>query len=414
MTGVNDLSSAGVQKSNGANKMKSVKCVCLALVIACVISGFPVLHAQGDSLEKLISANESHQAGIRSFDVHIDVYAPKQPQSAAELLKWATGGTGKSVLFFKCRWSKSGAKERFNFKPLVQIELHGQPQRFLDVLISDGNEYVLENWNEDARQTISPAMQGALRAQVRLHKNEFVNLDPSMFLLVNPRVDITEPRLGTREYIARFKTVAVTKNTPELAVIRLTGDSRGIVKNNEHVELELSKAHGFSISRLEKKKNSSPSAKEFGVEVQSMQHRVVKFVPCGDGLYFPLETEYSIVDASTKKPVLLGRCLVEIASLNETIPGERFELVFPKDAIVHDQVAVPGEDHWMLWGADNKPVKEVKSKAELIAMDPNYKPPGTPTGSNWNALSVLASALVAIVIVGVGARWLLGIREQRK
>lgn len=89
-------------------------------------------------------------------------------------------------------------------------------------------------------------------------------------------------------------------------------------------------------------------------------------------MHFPEVVTSSRIDSSTREIPISRWELKSITSVNEPIDSRVFELVFPEDCLVIDSTSI-GEVKWCLWGPDNRPVREVANRDELLQIEEIYK-----------------------------------------
>jgi hypothetical protein len=109
------------------------------------------------------------------------------------------------------------------------------------------------------------------------------------------------------------------------------------------------------------------------VDFESRQRRTVsvdmisevkEFRSCGDGVFFPTESEYRYVRSDHETPTMVSTFVVKDLRVNEPLAAEAFDFRFPEHAIVVHK-PVGGVPKRQLWGSDNQPVRTITSGKDL-------------------------------------------------
>jgi hypothetical protein len=95
---------------------------------------------------------------------------------------------------------------------------------------------------------------------------------------------------------------------------------------------------------------------------------VKEFADCGNGVYFPKIVEFQNThraDVPSNGDGIFVTVRATALSINTTIPDESFDFQFPENLLVRQVLPGGKTDAMILWGANNKPLKEFHSDQEL-------------------------------------------------
>lgn len=361
------------------------------------ISSIATCQLRAQDVEAILSRHESTRAGLWSLHVKADCYAPSEGGFASGLVNLLIGGQQKLPLVYQCEWIVEGPNEKISYTPLVDKELNGLPNNYFELVFRDGKEYLLENWNRDNPQSVSPSAQGSVRAYIGLQREAFIRKDPGMNSLFLPRVLMNEPRLNLRRLIGRFGTSEVASEDDSTVVIRLKRDSARILDPSENMEVTLAKNFGYLVSCIAVVNDSVLNPTELGKNASRIELRVADFHSLEDGIYFPSLSTYTVVDSFRNTKVKLAEYQFQVVSVNDDIADDVFVMNFPKDVLVIDSSSDPKEVKWFLWGDGNRPAREVDSIAELSATDEGDK--GSRMRSTLYGIILFSSSLVVFFVI---------------
>ena len=250
---------------------------------------------------------------------------------------------------------------------------------------------------------ISPSVQGSVKTYIKLASSEFVYLDPSRDLLLRPRFELSASRFALRDLVRKIAECRILTDDDSQVLLRLSGDSEGLIKEFEHLEIQLSPRFGNLVSKFSRINRKKKSVSEFGVAMDRAEFEVTRFKDLGDGVIMPVAVDYRIHDSNGGEPLMMSRMIVSrIRMVNRAVGIADFEMRFPEHSLVVDQASSPGEVKWWLWGPGNKPLTQIQSKGELFQLDKNPAVPAKrPVVSR---LAWFLSAVVVVIVVVFTAR----------
>ena len=320
-----------------------------------------------DQIRTVLDAHERALGLIHSLDLRIDVQGwdnvgPRVKQGRTEILS--------------ARWSRKGTLER------IRTELHGRqrdekgrPVNLADIFRDGSKTRILRNWDPADPQPITPRHQGTVSAYVEDQTASVGDHDPACSLLLAFPLGGSYPARHTlADLVRQAPKVHFLNRIPqdggELWQIRLDHPGRDgqPAPAGSYVDVVLDPAANYLAQRL-----TVHIASQQVVDFESRQRRTVsvdmiteikRFHSCGDGVFFPIESEYRFVRSDHKSPTMVSTFSVKDLRVNEPLAADAFDFRFPEHAIVVHK-PVNGVPKRQLWGGDNQPIRTITSMKDL-------------------------------------------------
>ena len=294
-----------------------------------------------EQVRTVLDAHESALGLIHSLDLRIDVHGwdnvgPRVKQGRTEILS--------------ARWSRKGPLER------IRTEVHerqrderGRPVNLADIFRDGSKTRILRNWDPADPQPIAPGRQGTVSAYVEDQAASVGDYDPACSLLLSFSLGVSSggsspARHTLADLVRRAPKLHFLNRVPqdggELWQIRLDHPGRDgeAAPAGNYVDVVLDPAANYLARRL-----TVHIASQQVVDFESRQRRTVavdmisevkKFHSCGDGVFFPIESEYRYVRSDHETPTMVSTFVVKDLQVNEPLAADAFDFRFPEHARV--------------------------------------------------------------------------------
>jgi hypothetical protein len=343
--------------------------------------------------QALIDANSQTVDLIRSIQVNYTVGKLDNPKHPIDQVSWSREARRERIKIFT---------DAAGFEPTSD----GRPQGISDLLI-DGDAYkLLRNWDPKNPQKITPVKQGTVRATMGPQTNVNATTHaPSYDLYFE--VDCM-PRRTLRELAKVSPKVTckgqVQMDGRELWLLSLESPEETTATTmKKYYDIYLDPNAGHMIRKLVV--NSNVMMPDGKIVKDAHAHEVLDYKDFGDGIFVPTRIRHGTPEK------WLSELVVTSIKVNEPIPPETFEMVWPKYAQIVHFPPVDGKLKVEVWG-DDKPIQEIKGigdlrtvEAELrndprtaadIGPDPGVRPP--PPMATLTKLFIGFVALLALMI----------------
>ena len=315
------------------------------------------------SPQSLVEAHESAIAAIRLIDLTYE--------QGVESVR----GVASSQQPVSCRWTADvlARRERFRFKDYYRDEVtKSGPYPGYREVSRNGTEYrILEQWDWNRTQKLTPFEQRGVFAMIDPTLGEslqYRRLSPSKQLLWSFYLS-SGKHFSLRELwmLAGNSHVEGGHVLCGLAVQRLVlRDIKPAVVGLDdpqaipELDIDIDPISMMVLRQVERFGNVlAKDAKNQQRSTFETRHEVVKVRPLAGGILLPVRIEHiaRLNDKETSK------CWTQIvdAQINEPLAEDALTFRFPEYALVKHLPAVNGLNKIELWGADDRPIKEIKS-----------------------------------------------------
>jgi hypothetical protein len=174
---------------------------------------------------------------------------------------------------------------------------------------------------------------------------------------------------------------------------------------NTYFDIFIEPSKSFCVRRLVKHQTSEEvvagKKESYPMEVD---RTVLRFKDFGDGVFVPEEVETKLTVKRAEPFCAITHTDVKVLALNQPLAEDALSFHFPKDVqVIDSRTSTVTTNTVFLWGADDKPVKEIKSLEDLPGYQlPPVTPPPSPDHKSskvwWILLLVNAVLLMALLL----------------
>ncbi len=359
-------------------------------ILGCVLAIFilaPESWGQALDLPALI---DRHEKGVQLLERFDTVVSVKQVS--------VDGNTANDPLW-TIRWSQEGSKSRQrhrNDSSPTQDE-KGNPTNVGDIYVDGEFLYEIANWDLSKSKVIPDRyLQGLVKAWKRPHSPE-ARKSPynvaAYFALIEIQSGPTDEPRTLREFVAKSPKATysgeVEMDGRKLHRIEMLHPDTRNQKyfRNCNLELFLDPDAGYMIRRLKLQGSKDGSLKRPEMEIETV---VLEFKKEKNGSFFPVKTE-----TSSRYPDFSSKVSMEATklTLNTPLPKDALDFAFPENAVVTFDNIDGIKRQAFLWGADNKPVKQIREFDDLPPLEP-------PSSQNRGSTLIVLGTLLALLVLG--------------
>jgi hypothetical protein len=317
-----------------------------------------------------VKAQSGALATIRSFDVSYDCYY----QTPADGGAWSA--EAKSLAK---RWSKNGVLER------CRLEGFGRLRIFNDSFFDGTRVSMLSGWNPHDPPKITPRSQQRVRAAIQPTSEFEDGTRSALDFLFAFRLMGAQSKDGTQfdeirtleKLVAQSPKVDLRVEPPagkQGTLIVLTVAAPGVgddPPNGNYFVIVLDPAVNYMVRRVEGHNLKFPLTLPGRGRVKQhavFEREVTRFRNFGEGAFFPVEVQERTIQQSTHTVVSKARIVATTIVVNQPLPKDAFDFRFPNNAVVTkvlDNNRSKAAEAW-LWGPDNKPAKQIRSRKDLL------------------------------------------------
>ncbi|MFO7905659.1 MAG: hypothetical protein R6U98_23580 [Pirellulaceae bacterium] len=162
---------------------------------------------------------------------------------------------------------------------------------------------------------------------------------------------------------------------------------------------------GFLARRVDLEERTTYVGQEYAGGRETIYTRIVRdvieFKACGDGVFVPTKVELrNYNEGEEGDPFSKVSFVATDLVVNQTLSPDAFDFRFPENSlVVYAAGAAGGQRKAQLWGADNKPVKEITSPGDLPPGVPS--PPQVDTGELPARALLVGGGFVLLLILSV-------------
>jgi hypothetical protein len=336
------------------------------------------------TLQDIANANASTIALIRSLEAEINFSAerllpPKNPHQKVTSIYWAFDSMQERIII-----TNNKTKPREN----------GRTNDRIDIFRDGKKEKRLQNWDPLHPQIITPLDQGTVAAWIFPHHKRPRGMDPQealMFVFTPDGLSLSELLQGKATDI-KFNKKIINNNKECYQIHCSYRESGGI-------ETILDFLIDPEINFLVRQMNSEIITKNQDGTQSSFftQRTVTDFFLGNDGVCVPTSIKYeSFSSPKQNHAESLGLVQIHLKKINQPLSTKAFDFIFPKDSLVSENPLIKGNVKVWLWGADNKPLREILSPDDLLLGDPTASP--SQTRGNWVRLILILGGTILIII----------------
>ena len=325
------------------------------------------MQASGDgdpTLADVVSAHEAALGSIHKIELtmrHDNRYfASGKPLSEPDSWTW--------------HWAKDGSTQRMRFRTEPAVRSDGLPDGIYDLLADDREVRMLQNWDPDAPQKITPLNQGSLSAQIsqRDRGSPFV-ANPEKHLLWRFDFDVVGESwslgdLVRESGVAELAGKADIDGHPTWHIRVLDPKSGGTVMPGFGFDIFVDPAVNFFVRRViehhrDIKQEINGVEETYPIDVT---RTVTTFHDAGGGVFVPTSMKFRAVSGSSDQREMACETSVTELKVNEDLSPGALDFRFPEDALViYSPPLSPTRQRVVLWGPDNLPRKEITNRHDI-------------------------------------------------
>ena len=325
------------------------------------------MQASGDgdlTLADVVSAHEAALGSIHKIELtmrHDNRYfASGKPLSEPDSWTW--------------HWAKDGSTQRMRFRTEPAVRSDGLPDGIYDLLADDREVRMLQNWDPDAPQKITPLNQGSLSAQIsqRDRGSPFV-ANPEKHLLWRFDFDVVGESwslgdLVRESGVAELAGKADIDGHPTWHIRVLDPKSGGTVMPGFGFDIFVDPAVNFFVRRViehhrDIKQEINGVEETYPIDVT---RTVTTFHDAGGGVFVPTSMKFRAVSGSSDRREMACETSVTDLKVNEDLSPGALDFRFPEDALViYSPPLSPTRQRVVLWGPDNLPRKEITNRHDI-------------------------------------------------
>ena len=325
------------------------------------------MQASGDgdpTLADVVSAHEAALGSIHKIELtmrHDNRYfASGKPLSEPDSWTW--------------HWAKDGSTQRMRFRTEPAVRSDGLPDGIYDLLADDREVRMLQNWDPDAPQKITPLNQGSLSAQIsqRDRGSPFV-ANPEKHLLWRFDFDVVGDSwslgdLVRESGVAELAGKADIDGHPTWHIRVLDPKSGGNVMPGFGFDIFVDPAVNFFVRRViehhrDIKQEINGVEETYPIDVT---RTVTTFHDAGGGVFVPTSMKFRAVSGSSDQREMVCETSVTDLKVNEDLSPGALDFRFPEDALViYSPPLSPTRQRVVLWGPDNLPRKDITNRHDI-------------------------------------------------
>ncbi len=325
------------------------------------------MQASGDgdpTLADVVSAHEAALGSIHKIELTMRhdnrSLASGKPLSEPDSWTW--------------HWANDGSTQRMRFRTEPAVRSDGLPDGIYDLLADDREVRMLQNWDPDAPQKITPLNQGSLSAQIspRDRGSPFV-VNPEKHLLWRFDFDVVGESwslgdLVRESGVAELAGKADIDGHPTWHIRVLDTKSGGTVMPGFGFDIFVDPAVNFFVRRViehhrDIKQEINGVEETYPIDVT---RTVTTFHDAGGGVFVPTSMKFRAVSGSSDRREMVCETSVTDLKVNEDLSPGALDFRFPEDALViYSPPLSPTRQRVVLWGPDNLPRKEITNSHDI-------------------------------------------------
>ncbi len=346
------------------------------------------------SLSELVEAHMSAVRAIHEIQLQMDLSGERFVPKHVGPLRIATW-----------HWAWKRELERVRYVDhSVERRDDGLTNNCGDALVDGTTFKWLMNWDPDHPQKITPAKQGTVDARIGPQDGIFPGRDTKnqlLWVFVKPSGDAV--RYSLAELAERSVPPVILKGTVRIGdheCWHIHAYLPGIGSNltgGTSFDIFIDPSVNFSVRKVEElQKLVSLNGGQGDPIFVHIEREVKEFADLGKGVFVPLKVETRFYDQGRSEAASIMTAKVSKIVVNRPLSPDAFDFKFPENVqVVHRPKN--GKARVQLWGADNKPIREIRSPADLLGDGQQAGQPGKNL-SGWY-VAIAAVILLSIVFV---------------
>ena len=325
------------------------------------------MQASGDGDPTLADVVSAHEAALGSIHkIELTMCHDTRSFASGKPLSDRDSWTG--------HWAKDSSTQRMRFRTEPAVRSDGLPDGIYDLLADDREVRMLQNWDPDAPQKITPLNQGSLSAQIspRDRGSPFV-VNPEKHLLWRFDFDVVGESwslgdLVRESGVAELAGKADIDGHPTWHIRVLDPKSGGTVMPGFGFDIFVDPAANFFVRRViehhrDIKQEINGVEETYPIDVT---RTVTTFHDAGGGVFVPTSMKFRAVSGSSDRREMVCETSVTDLKVNEDLSPGALDFRFPEDALViYSPPLSPTRQRVVLWGPDNLPRKEITNMHDI-------------------------------------------------
>jgi len=336
--------------------------MCKTAVISLAISvgsllGTAPASAEDNEVQKLVDRHEAAQALVATVEVTMDLYQQQYSNQAP---------IGKSLKYLHFTWAKNGPRERIQEKAIRHPERDDTVfDSFADYLVDGKTLSSLRKFNPDDPPKIFTDCRKDIGCSIEPQTRKLPG-DPAVFLMRRISLPLGLDGSWTLRELVQASPKVSLLAAEQVAGHRCPGlriehpGIKGEARTGTFAEVFLDPQANYAIRQVrEHNFDIGPNAAKGEKPRETLAVRTVKrFRDFGKGIHFPEETELALSNG-------IVRTVVTSLKVNEPLSSGASAFHFPKFAQVTYLPAVDGRYKVVVWGDENKPLREIFEPNDL-------------------------------------------------
>ncbi len=358
------------------------------------------------NLHGLISAHEATLGLIHQFDVSVEVvdrvFLGAPPD--APFQQTATW-----------RWSRKDGAERIRNRDFPDESNPGGSSRkktlFVDMFQDGQIRKVLDGWDPDHPLELSPIQQHGVKAYQQPPIGDLpgnVSDCPLVFLFRTRDItDDGDVGQSVAQLVATGARAEVRRQTGRaegagLQCVRVwRSESGGASPPVNYFDVFLDPRAGMMVRRVVNHHEDYEWPGEGIVIWAEWVYEVMSFRDCGEGVFFPTETEWRVYRAGHEGATSVTKFTTNNLVVNRDLPPDALDFRFPAYALVGNPPK-DGRRVVSLWGPDNRRIRDLYTGDDILQAERELHPQALESP---RVLSNLV--IVNLLVIGAAATILL-------
>ncbi len=200
------------------------------------------------------------------------------------------------------------------------------------------------------------------------------NLARLLLLSFRDVTDTHKSRFSLRELVQQAKAVEVRESAAQeagadkgLVCLRIWRDinkNEREAKSGSYFDIFLDPHAGMMARKVVNHHDQYAWPGEGKLPWAEWVHEVMTFHNAGEGVFFPIESEWRVYRSDRKEPTSIVQIKAKTFIVNQALPDDAFDFRFPENATVI--LEEEGKRKLYLWGPNNEPVRTMTTAAEVL------------------------------------------------
>jgi hypothetical protein len=330
--------------------MSKAAVISLAISVGSLLGAAPV-SAQDYEVQKLVDRHEAGRELVATVEATMDLYQQQHSNHVP---------AGKSLKYLHFTWAKNGPRERIQEQAITHPEQGDMVfDSFADYFVDGKTLSSLRKFNPDDPPKILTDCRKDIGCSIEPQTRKVPD-DPAVFLVRRISLPLGVDGSWTLRELVQASPKVSLLAAQEVAGHRCPGlriehpGIKGTARTGTFAEVFLDPQANYAIRQVREHVFSEIPSPHPAVKPQeSVSIRTVKqFRDFGKGIHFPEETELTLPNGTV-------RTVVTSLKVNEPLSSGALAFHFPKFAQVTYLPAVDGRYKVVVWGDENKPLREI-------------------------------------------------------